>query len=135
MAQARISWKEVLDVIKETQPFHNLLLTYQSLVEQNHMPVDVAETLCVNPIKMIHASCTKALRASNIQTAELVESQRRIERVLESIVKVQGEIINKGENSRIQALLSQTMTSIGSSMNGVITQETESILQEFKNNF
>jgi type III secretory pathway lipoprotein EscJ len=64
-----------------------------------------------------------------------VESQRRIERVLESIVKVQGEIINKGENSRIQALLSQTMTSIGSSMNGVITQETEVILQEFKNNF
>ena len=64
-----------------------------------------------------------------------MESQKRIERVLESIVKVQGEIINKGENSRIQALLSQTMTTIGSTLNGVITQETELILQEFKNNF
>jgi hypothetical protein len=52
------------------------------------MPADIAETLCVNPIKMIHASCTKALRASNIQTADQLESQKRIEKVLESIVKV-----------------------------------------------
>ena len=72
MAQAtpRIPWKEVLDVIRETQPFHNLLLNYQGLVEQNHMPADMAETLSVNPIKMIHASCTKALRAGNIQTGD-----------------------------------------------------------------
>ena len=70
MVQARILWKEVLDVIKETQPFHNLLLNYQGLVEQNHMPADIAEGLCANPIKMIQAACTKALRASNIQTAE-----------------------------------------------------------------
>jgi hypothetical protein len=70
MAQARVPWKEVLDVIKETQPFHKLLLNYQELVEQNHMPAEMAETLCANPIKMIHAACTKALRASNIQTAE-----------------------------------------------------------------
>jgi exosome complex RNA-binding protein Rrp4 len=64
-----------------------------------------------------------------------VESQKRIERVLQSIVKVQRELINKGENSIIQVLLSQTMTDIASSINGIITQETESILQEFKNNF
>jgi len=65
------------------------------------MPADMAETLCVNPIKMIHTSCTKALKASNIQTSDYLESQRKIERVLESIVKVQNEIINKGENSPI----------------------------------
>jgi exosome complex RNA-binding protein Rrp4 len=64
-----------------------------------------------------------------------VESQKRIETVLQSIVKVQRELINKGENSRIQVLLSQTMTDIAFSINGIITQETESILQEFKNNF
>jgi exosome complex RNA-binding protein Rrp4 len=64
-----------------------------------------------------------------------VESQKTIERVLQSIVKVQRELINKGENSIIQVLLSQTMTDIASSINGIITQETESILQEFKNNF
>ncbi len=55
--------------------------------------------------------------------------------MLESIVKVQGELINRGENSRIQALLSQTVANIESSVNGIITQETGSILQEFKNNF
>ena len=55
--------------------------------------------------------------------------------MLESIVKVQGELINRGENSRIQALLSQTVANIESSVNGIISQETGSILQEFKNNF
>ena len=55
--------------------------------------------------------------------------------MLESIVMVQGELINRGENSRIQALLSQTVANIESSVNGIITQETGSILQEFKNNF
>jgi hypothetical protein len=55
--------------------------------------------------------------------------------VLESIVKVQGELINRGENSRIQAILSQTMVSITSSISGIITQETEALLSDFKTNF
>ena len=76
------------------------------------MPAEVAETLLANPIKMIHSACTKALRASNIQTDDQVEAQQRIEKVLGSIVKVQSEIVNNGENSRIEFLLSQTMTSI-----------------------
>ena len=128
MVQARVLWKEVLDVIKETQPFHKLLQNYQELVEQNQVPAEVAEGLCGNPIKMIHAACTKALRASNIQTADQAESSKKIEKVLESIVKVQGELINRGENTRIQALLSQTVATIESSVNGIITQETGSIL-------
>ena len=52
------------------------------------MPADVAESLLANPVKMIHTACTKALRASNIQTDDQVEAQQRIERVLGSIVKV-----------------------------------------------
>ena len=92
------------------------------------MPVETAENLCANPIQMIHKFSTKALRAGNIQTADQLDSQKRIEKVLESIVKVQSELINKGENSRIQALLSQTMTNITSSINGIITQDTETIL-------
>ena len=126
--QPRVPWKEVLDVIKDSQKFHNLLLNYQGLVEQNDMPAEMAETLSTNPIKMIHAACTKALRASNIQTADQAESSKKIEKVLESIVKVQGELINRGENTRIQALLSQTVANIESSVNGIITQETGSIL-------
>ena len=57
-------------MIKETHEFFKLILNYQDLVEKKHMPADMAETLSVNPIKMIHASCTKALRAGNIQTGE-----------------------------------------------------------------
>jgi hypothetical protein len=92
------------------------------------MPGDVGELLFANPIKMIHTACTKALKASNIQTEDQAEAQQRIEKVLGSIVKVQSEIVNKGENSRIEFLLSQTMSNIKTSINGVITQETENIL-------
>ena len=88
-------------MIKETHEFFKLMLNYQDLVEKKHMPADMAETLCANPVKMIHTACTKALRASNIQTGDEMEAQKRMERVLESIIKVQGEIINRGENSRI----------------------------------
>ena len=70
MAQPRIAWKEVLDVIRETQPFNNLLLTYQNLVDQNHMTAEMAEPPCLNPIIKIHASFSKALRVSNIKTDE-----------------------------------------------------------------
>jgi hypothetical protein len=72
MAQARVPWREVLDVINEIQPCFNLLLNYKGLVEQKDMPMppDVAETLCGEPIKRIHASCTKALRVSNILSAD-----------------------------------------------------------------
>ena len=70
------------------------------------MLADMAELLSANPIKMIHTACTKALRASNIPTDDQMEAQKRIEKVLESIVKVQSEIVNKGENSRIEVLLS-----------------------------
>ena len=41
-----------------------------------------------------------------------MEAQKRIEKILEAIVKVQTEIVNKGENSRIEIALSQAMTSI-----------------------
>ena len=35
-----------------------------------------------------------------------MEAQKRIEKILESIVKVQTEIVNKGEDARIEILLS-----------------------------
>lgn len=66
MAQGRVPWNEVLEVIKETQEYYKLMLNYQDLVDKKHMPVEMAETLCANPIKMIHSSCYKALRTSNI---------------------------------------------------------------------
>jgi hypothetical protein len=65
------------------------------------MPVDIAENLCANPIKMIYSACNKAMKASNMQTGDEIEAQKRIDKVLESIIKVQGEIMNRGENTRI----------------------------------
>ncbi len=100
------------------------------------MPTDVAESLSANPIKMIHAACTKALRASNILTANEMESSKRMEKALESIVKLQLELIKIKENSFIPEIFSQTVEKIENSIsiNGFITQETSYIIQEFKNN-
>ena len=70
MAQAKVPWNEFQDLMRVMQEFYTLMVQYQDMVSRNHMPVEVAEGLCVNPIKMIHAACSKALTAGNIQTAE-----------------------------------------------------------------
>ncbi len=72
------------------------------------MPKEIAEGLFVNPIKKIHTICTKVLKGNNIQTVEQIEEQKRIYKLLESIVKVQTEIVNKGDDSDIEALLEST---------------------------
>jgi hypothetical protein len=36
-----------------------------------------------------------------MQTGDEMEAQKRIDKVLESIIKVQGKIMNRGENTRI----------------------------------
>ena len=50
MAEARVPWSEVQDLMKVVPEFYQLILNYQGLVEKNHMPANVAETLCANPI-------------------------------------------------------------------------------------
>ena len=70
MAQGRVPWNEVKDLMAVMQEYYQLMTQYQDMVSRNHMPADVAESLCANPIKMIHASCSKALKASNIPTSD-----------------------------------------------------------------
>ena len=65
------------------------------------MASEIAEDLCIDPVKIIHTACAKALRMSKIISDDLQDSKMKIEKILESIVKVQDEIINMGENSRI----------------------------------
>ena len=65
MAQANVPWNEVQDLMKVMQEFYTLMAQYQDMVSKNHMPVQAAEGLCANPIKMIHATYPKALTASN----------------------------------------------------------------------
>ncbi len=106
MAQARVPWNEVQEVMVVMQEYYSIMVSHQDHVNRKHMPADIAELLFANPIKMIHTACTKALKASNIPTDDQMEAQKKIEKVLESIVKVQNEIVNKGESSRIEILLS-----------------------------
>ena len=50
MAQARVPWSEVQDLMKVVPEFYKLILNYQELVDNKHMPAEIAETLCANPI-------------------------------------------------------------------------------------
>jgi hypothetical protein len=51
--------------------------------------------------------------------------------VIESIVKIQNEIVDKAENSRIEMLIYQTRTSIINATGGIVTQKTENLLEVF----
>ncbi len=92
------------------------------------MPLKTAEGLCVIPIKKLHAICSKVLRANNIQTAEQIDEQNRIKKLVESIISVQSEIAKKGENSHIEMILASTMKDLKSKLKDSITKETDDLL-------
>ena len=56
--EENITWREIQDVINLTKKQYSLMLQYQDNVSQDDMPQKMAETLCVNPIKKIHAICS-----------------------------------------------------------------------------
>ena len=113
-SQEKITWEEVKEVINLTKKQYSLMLQYQENVSQDDMPQKMAEQLCVNPIKKINEICNKVLKANNIQTADQIDEQNRIKKLVESIVNVQSEIAKKGENSHIDMLLASTMKDLKS---------------------
>lgn len=57
------------------------------------MPCDIAETLFVNPMTDIYNSLSKILKDNDITTAENLEEKKRIEKIVDSMVKVQNELV------------------------------------------
>lgn len=99
------------------------------------MPVETAETLLVTPLTEIYNSLRKILRDNDIVTAETIEEQQRIAKMVESMVKVQNELVKQTKSSQIEFLLSKMTKDIKDNVGTAITQDTEDIITQFRGNF
>jgi len=99
------------------------------------MPVETAETLLVTPLTEIYNSLRKILRDNDIVTAETIEEQQRIAKMVDSMVKVQNELVKQTKSSQIEFLLSKMTKDIKDNVGTAITQDTEDIITQFRGNF
>ena len=104
-------------------------------VDRKYITIDIAETIFVNPMTDIFNSLRLILRDNNIVTGESLEEQKRIAKMVDSMVKVQNELVRQTKNSQIEFLLSKMTRDIKDNMGTVITQDTEDLLTQFSGNF
>ena len=95
----------------------------------------MAEMIYVTPMTDIYNSLRTILRDNSIVTAETLEEQQRIAKMVDSIVKVQNELVKQTKNSQIEMLLSKMTTDIKDNIGNTITQDTEDLLNQFSGNF
>jgi TPP-dependent pyruvate/acetoin dehydrogenase alpha subunit len=99
------------------------------------MPVDIAEKLLVSPMTDLYNSLRKILRDNDIVTAETIEEQQRIAKMVDSMVKVQNELVKQTKSSQIEFLLSKMTKDIKDNVGTALTQDTEDIITQFRGNF
>jgi hypothetical protein len=83
----------------------------------------------------IYNSLRKILRDNDIVTAETLEEQQRIAKMVDSMVKVQNELVKQTKSSQIEFLLSKMTKDIKDNVGTAITQDTEDIITQFRGNF
>ena len=104
-------------------------------IERKFITIDMAEMIYVTPMTDIYNSLRTILRDNNIVTAETLEEQQRIAKMVDSIVKVQNELVKQTKNSQIEMLLSKMTRDIKDNIGNTITQDTEDLLNQFSGNF
>ena len=95
----------------------------------------MAEMIYVTPMTDIYNSLRTILRDNSIVTAETQEEQQRIAKMVDSMVKVQNELVKQTKNSQIEMLLSKMTRDIKENIGNTITQDTEDLLNQFSGNF
>jgi hypothetical protein len=95
----------------------------------------MAEMIYVTPMTDIYNSLRTILIDNSIVTAETQEEQQRIAKMVDSMVKVQNELVKQTKNSQIEMLLSKMTRDIKDNIGNTITQDTEDLLNQFSGNF
>lgn len=108
---------------------------FQENVDKKYITIDMAEMIYVNPMTDIFNSLRSILKDNNIVTGESLEEQKRIAKMVDSMVKVQNELVRQTKNSQIEFLLSKMTRDIKDNIGTVITQDTEDLLTQFSGNF
>ena len=114
---------------------HRAMNQFQENVDKKYITIDMAEMIYVNPMTDIFNSLRLILKDNNIVTGESLEEQKRIAKMVDSIVKVQNELVRQTKNSQIEFLLSKMTRDIKDNIGTVITQDTEDLLSQFSGNF
>jgi hypothetical protein len=95
----------------------------------------MAEMIYVNPMTEIYTSLRSILKDNSIVRADTLEEQQKIAKMVDSMIKVQNELVKQSKNSQIEMLLSRMTREIKDNIGNFITQDTEELLSTFSGNF
>ena len=99
------------------------------------MPQEIAETYVPNPMLELHKALTKLLKDNNIITADQVEDQQKMAKIIDSMANVQQEILKSANNYKIKALLEHMSSDLKSIIGAAVTDETLAIINTVSGNF
>jgi hypothetical protein len=74
-------------------------------VENELMPEEVAEGLFIKPLTLLYNSLSKLLKDNKVVKEDSVLEQKKIAKMVDSIVKVQNQLVNQSKSSHISILL------------------------------
>ena len=69
------------------------------------MPEEVAEGLFIKPLTLLYNSLSKLLKDNKVVKEDSVLEQKKIAKMVDSIVKVQNQLVNQSKSSHISNLL------------------------------
>jgi hypothetical protein len=81
----------------------------------------MAELLFSAPMIKIYDSLSTVLRENNVVSLESVQEQKRIAKVVDSIVKVQSQLVNQPQNSAMTVALHRMTQEIKDTIGNAIT--------------
>ncbi len=85
----KVKWSEVQQFMQALEQHHNTLTYFQNLVDiSKSIPKEAAEGFVVATICDLHKELTKILKDNNILTANLVEEQLKMTKIIDSMATV-----------------------------------------------
>ena len=88
-----------------------------------------------NPMLELHKALTKILRDNNILTANQVEDQQKMAKIIDSMATVQQEILKSANNYKIKSLIEHMSSDLQNIIGGAVTEETQTIINTVSSNF
>ena len=79
----------------------------------------------------LYNSLRTVLKSYNIVTSETQDEQQRISKMVDSMIKVQNELVKQNKNSQMDNLLTKMTREIKENIGATINQDTEELLSQF----
>ncbi len=79
----------------------------------------------------LYNSLRTVLKSYNIVTSETQDEQQRISKMVDSMIKVQNELVKQNKNSQMDTLLTKMTREIKENIGAAINKDTEELLSQF----